>query len=369
MVGGHDLPRRVALSGRFAPCRAVPPVPPCPCAPVPLCPLCPCAPSLQIESTQGVATAQALRRAGREALARLHEEIRATGHTHGSTLTVAMVNRTKSELTTLSLGDSSALLLHHQPGVADTQRLTAEHRLQDSARERARVAALGGVVARIRHPVTGEPGGPLRCFPGGLAIARGLGDADAGDLVSAIPATSTVSLSASAGWDVVIASDGVWDSLPPHDVVKLCRLSKGVPPAKTAALVVDAAVSKRHAFDNSGAKQPRDDTTAVVIRSRGLAEESRGGGCQVGERCDRSKFDMSLIAADPVVLDDHVRDELVEALDPSGGGGRGGDPGHKADPKALVADGFDEVRPTAGLMSLGEPTSRGDSINGPVSVL
>lgn len=355
----------------------------------------------------------------------MHAEIRATGSTHGSTLTVVMVNRTKSELTTLSLGDSSALLIYHQAsasppfehvhppswhvhpasrhlhfsgelpperapqhhlcfghrnpapplcpppphwphshplttcppnpcppksmhptqaGVADTQRLTAEHRLQDSARERARVASLGGVVARIRHPVTGEPGGPLRCFPGGLAIARGIGDADAGDLVSPIPATSTVALSASNGWDVVIASDGVWDSLPPRDVVKLCRLSKAAPPAKTAALVVDAAISKRHTFDNSGLKQPRDDTTAVVIRSRGLMEETRGGGCQVGERCDRSKFDLSLIAVDPVVLDDHVRDEVIENLDMEGGGGAASDgapsqpsaPQHHGTPQGIL---------------------------------
>lgn len=265
------------------------------------------------EVAAGNASARALRRAGRTALARLHEEVRATGMTDGSTLTVVMVNRSRSELTTLSLGDSAAILLYHQAGVAETQRLSAEHRLQDSAKERERVASLGGTIARIRHPVTGEPGGPLRCFPGGLAIARGIGDADAGELISPMPATSTVPLSTTNGWDVVICSDGVWDSLPTRDVIKLARLSRTAAPAKTAALIVDAAISKNHAFDNSGFKTPRDDTTCVVMRSRGAVEEAKGGGCQIGERCD--KANLSLTVADPVVLDDYVKDEETDGLD------------------------------------------------------
>ena len=86
-----------------------------------------------------------------------------------------------------------------------------------------------------RHPVTKEPGGPLRIFPSGLAVARGIGDADAAQFVSPVPATSTVALARDAGWDCVLASDGVWDGLSHHNVVKLCRGAQSSPPQALAA--------------------------------------------------------------------------------------------------------------------------------------
>ena len=266
-----------------------------------------------VEEAKGDASSESLRRAGRAAFERLHAEVRGTGRTDGTTLTVCIINMARGELTTVNVGDSAAILVHHQEAKGDssfrkqhTQRLTGEHRLQDSERERTRVTQLGGIVARVRNPVTGEPGGPLRAFPGGLAIARGIGDSDAGQLVSCRPATSTVPLSPQSGWDVVLASDGVWDGLLTSAVIKLVRNSAVAPPAKTADLIVDGAVAKRHAFDNSGFKVPRDDTTCIIMRQRGAGDAEGGGGCLV-RNCEQ--MDLSLSVVEPTILGDYVNDD------------------------------------------------------------
>ena len=159
------------------------------------------------EGAAGDSSGAALRRAGSKAFSRLHEEVRASGHTDGTTLTVVMVNLERSELTTLSVGDSAALLVprpskllgtrpnartsthmpvtlvvtpldatkHIKPEAAKVkermstkpQRLTAEHRLSESAQEQKRVVEAGGSVARLRHPKTGmeaRGSGPFPSF-------------------------------------------------------------------------------------------------------------------------------------------------------------------------------------------------------------
>ena len=50
------------------------------------------------EGAAGDSSGAALRRAGSKAFSRLHEEVRASGHTDGTTLTVVMVNLERSEL-------------------------------------------------------------------------------------------------------------------------------------------------------------------------------------------------------------------------------------------------------------------------------
>ena len=71
---------------------------------------------------------------------------------------------------------------------------------------------------------SGEPGGPLRAWPGGLAVCRTIGDADCAAACSAVPAlrTFTLDLSQSLGAALVLASDGVWDSLT-HEKVRHAR--------------------------------------------------------------------------------------------------------------------------------------------------
>ena len=56
--------------------------------------------------------------------------------------------------------------------------VTRSHRLDDSAAERERVLGVGAEVAQSE--VDGKPVGPLRVWPGGLAMSRTLGDHEAG---------------------------------------------------------------------------------------------------------------------------------------------------------------------------------------------
>ena len=63
--------------------------------------------------------------------------------------------------------------------------LSTTHRLDDSEVERKRVELAGREVAQ--STVEGMQVGPLRVWPGGLAMARTLGDSDAGDAVSPVP--------------------------------------------------------------------------------------------------------------------------------------------------------------------------------------
>jgi Protein phosphatase 2C len=63
--------------------------------------------------------------------------------------------------------------------------VSGNHRLDDCKAERERVLAAGSAVARSRD--NGEEVGPLRVWPGGLAMSRSIGDAAAGDAVTAVP--------------------------------------------------------------------------------------------------------------------------------------------------------------------------------------
>ena len=276
-----------------------------------------------LDAAAGDASGAALRRAGRAAFQRLHAEVRSTQANDGTTCTVCMTNPLRGELTTVHVGDSAAILVPHvvkgTPARKPT-RLTAEHRLQESTREQARVVTMGGKVGRLQHPVTKEPAGPLRAFPGGVACARSIGDADVGSLISAVPASSTVPLRwlAHTGWDVVVASDGVWDALSPAAIVRLCRHAPRAPAQNLAELITEQAVSARHAFNNSGFMVPRDDTTCVVLRCAavvdahncdGVHPKSGGGGCTLPSRCE-----LPSLVAEPIELDDsYIEDEDAAA--------------------------------------------------------
>ena len=67
---------------------------------------------------------------------------------------------------------------------------------------------------------SGQPIGVLRAWPGGLAVTRGVGDSDCGDMVSPSPAFTTLPLPA-AGGAVAVCSDGVWDALSSAEVSRI----------------------------------------------------------------------------------------------------------------------------------------------------
>ncbi|KAM7273230.1 hypothetical protein ACFE04_027894 [Oxalis oulophora] len=94
--------------------------------------------------------------------------------------------------------------------------------------------------------------GPLRCWPGGLCLSRSIGDTDVGEYIVPIPHVKQVKLS-DAGGRLIIASDGIWDTLSSDEAANACR---GLPADLAATLVVKEALRSR------GLK---DDTTCVVV--------------------------------------------------------------------------------------------------------
>ena len=113
-----------------------------------------------------------------------------------------------------------------------------------------------GVYAHAcRPPRVCCAGGPLRCWPGGLAVCRAIGDRDCGAAIWAVPAVHTVTFdtTASGGGALIICSDGVWDALTQDQVAKYVRDCATA--AEAAARVVDKATKARGL---------RDDITAAV---------------------------------------------------------------------------------------------------------
>ena len=115
----------------------------------------------------------------------LHEEICTSGTTSGSTLTVCCINASRQELHVWNVGDSLAVLVDadgHAP-------LGVSHRLGINPDEQSRLQALGVKLSRATT-ADGKEGGPLRAWPGGLAVTRAVGDADCMSYVIPAPVWS-----------------------------------------------------------------------------------------------------------------------------------------------------------------------------------
>lgn len=153
-------------------------------------------------------------------------------------------------VTVANVGDS-AVYMHTEQG---SSRITADHRLDNSMEEVKRLesresqrpvprlrtcgfhclpshnsglpptppppsldVAEGYRVARLAQDLKGparegEKGiGPLRAWPGGLMMARALGDSDSGIAVLPYPHIAQIRVPL-AGTRIVAASDGLWDS-------------------------------------------------------------------------------------------------------------------------------------------------------------
>ena len=116
---------------------------------------------------------------------RLHSLVVSTSGTAGTTLTIVVWNAGRGELTICNLGDSAAVLV----SATGHTLLTTDHRLSESPEEFERVRAAGARIGRVKRD-GGVAGGPLRAWPGGLAVTRTIGDADC-PYVSAVPALQT----------------------------------------------------------------------------------------------------------------------------------------------------------------------------------
>ena len=149
------------------------------------------------------------------------------------------------------------------PGESEppVEQLSEDHRLAHSILEQRRVVAGGGQVAQAIGP-SGGPEGPLRVWPGGLAVARVIGDADCGPFVSASPAVRTSPLPAS-GASVVLCSDGVWDCCTFETVGGLIRRGMKRRPNIVHAQLLAEQICAKATRARGG--MLFDDTTCVVV--------------------------------------------------------------------------------------------------------
>jgi len=168
----------------------------------------------------------------------------------GCTCTVIAINATRDLVVCANVGDTAAFLMTE----SDVQMLTDDHRLSENQAERDRVRSLGAKLGRAMNPETEEPSGPLRAWPGGLAIGRALGDRDCAMWLKAEPAVRTVPLPA-AGAEIVLCSDGVWDAIGLDKVNEIT--TSDAHPIVLAKSIVKAAIKERGL---------RDDTTCVYAR-------------------------------------------------------------------------------------------------------
>eukprot|EP00803_Ostreobium_quekettii_P005450 evm.model.scf_764.4 EVM.evm.TU.scf_764.4 scf_764:35360-39380(-) len=141
----------------------------------------------------------------------------------GTTVTVAVV--VGWLLTVANIGDSLAFLRT----AGRVYPMTANHRLASNSSEVSRLKNAGVQVARVSQGLDGpaaEDGtgfGPLRAWPGGLAVGRSLGDIDACPEVVCRPHIKQVVVHSELGARLVVASDGLWDMLKPKKVMSIIK--------------------------------------------------------------------------------------------------------------------------------------------------
>ncbi|GMH43629.1 hypothetical protein BSKO_11551 [Bryopsis sp. KO-2023] len=146
----------------------------------------------------------------------------------GTTATVALL--ADRFLTVANVGDSSGMLYTESQKIE----MTKSHRLATSKMEQKRLKSENVSVAPLNVNMNGpakrgeEGFGPLRVWPGGLAVSRSIGDADVTPQVVCFPHIKQIVVPES-GARLVLASDGVWDSLPCskiHQMFCIKRLHK-----------------------------------------------------------------------------------------------------------------------------------------------
>ena len=140
-------------------------------------------------------SAACIRAACEAAFALVQEEALRLGKDAGCTLTVVAANKSRREMSCANLGDSLALLFTEDGHLW----LSTDHRIEKNADERDRILRLGGQIGYMRVPGSFGTAGALRAWPGGIAVARGLGDSDCvtkegTPLVSYIPSFYTVEM-------------------------------------------------------------------------------------------------------------------------------------------------------------------------------
>lgn len=189
---------------------------------------------------------EALPKAMAEGFLVCHNTYSKRGEASGTTATMVVI--TGWTVTVAAVGDSRAVLGTREGGC---ESLTADHRLDSSLEERERISQEGGKIAPMKS-LAGKQIGPLRSWPGGLCVSRSLGDIDCGRQIPPLPYVLQVEVPRSGG-RIIIASDGLWDSM---GFEKAMSLSRGLPSSKAASLLCKEAVKW---------KGLHDDVTVVVV--------------------------------------------------------------------------------------------------------
>lgn len=205
---------------------------------------------------------KSLRRATVAAFRAAHQHmLNVSGCNAGASLTIVAMNEHRRELVVCNVGDSHAISV--EAGEQNFEVLTADHRLETNKKEQARVVKAGSKVGRaLDH--AGVPNGPLRAFPGGVCLARAIGDADAGAAISPEPHTYECKLSPRGG-ALVLASDGVWDAMPMPRVARSAGQNRSSAGAAYAVVRRAVQTTNQRRASTSGAGRPIDDTTCIVV--------------------------------------------------------------------------------------------------------
>ena len=182
----------------------------------------------------------------------VHDAISRAGIKAGSTVTVVAVNASRRELSVWNVGNSMGLLVGAN---GRWQMLGTNHSLSN-ADELRRVVTQGAKLGREKD-AHGQPCGPLRAWPGGIAVARAVGNADCGDYMSAEPSWRLGLPLPAAGGALVVCSDGVWDRMPADKVAKVLLGGRYNSATGAATKIVEKATAHNRAVV--------DDTTAVVL--------------------------------------------------------------------------------------------------------
>ncbi|GMH39491.1 hypothetical protein BSKO_07389 [Bryopsis sp. KO-2023] len=143
---------------------------------------------------------------------------------NGSGTTVTLLLVCGWVCTLANVGDSDAVV----DTISEIDMINVCHRLEDNTSEQNRFRAAGEelsrLTAQLSGPFGGEEGGlgPLRCWPGGLAVSRSIGDSNAGETVVPIPHIRQFFIP-SHGLRMILASDGLWDVLKYTHAAMLIR--------------------------------------------------------------------------------------------------------------------------------------------------
>lgn len=193
-------------------------------------------------------------------------------------------------LTIANVGDSEVFLDKR----TQILEMTCCHKVNNNREEQERLKAAGMMIKplsksrRSGPPMEGEAGvGPLRAWPGGIAMSRSLGDIDCGPHILPMPHIRQVCifffgsfifcLSVTdyffkhvhygcnamlqvivppSGARMVLASDGLWDHISGE---KACKMIRHLRLGQTAHALM------QNALESSGGRRLSDDTSVLVL--------------------------------------------------------------------------------------------------------